>query len=33
MTTQELLPIVAELQQEFLNEEITGLCKRAEEQH
>lgn len=32
MTTQELLPIVAELQQEFLNEEITGLCKRAEEQ-
>lgn len=32
MTTQELLPVVAELQQEFLNEEITGLCKRAEEQ-
>ncbi len=32
MTTQELLPVVAELQQEFLQENITGLCKREEEE-
>ena len=32
MTTQEFLPVVAELQQEFRNEDITGLCKREEEQ-
>ena len=31
MTTQELMPIIAELRDEFLNEDFTGMCTREEE--
>ncbi len=32
MTTQDLLPIIAEQKEEFLSEDFTGLCTREEEQ-
>lgn len=32
MTTQDFLPIVAEQREEFLNEDMTGLCPRQEEE-
>ena len=31
MTTQELLPIIADQKDEFLNEDFTGICSRDEE--
>lgn len=33
MTLQELLPIVAELHEEFLVEDMSGICTRNEESH